>query len=54
MSKHALAKRIEEELDKAWNSENPLIRKEAEAQAQYYGERYKELTGHYYVRECKR
>ena len=54
MNKKHLIEMIEMNMDFAWNSEEKEIRDQGQQLAENYALQYKELTGHYYVRECKR
>ena len=54
MNKKHLETKIEEQLETAWNSPNPIKREQAQKLGEFYALQYKELTGHYYVREAKR
>lgn len=50
MSKTELISKIEEELDIAWNSHVPELRKEAQQEVIYYATKYWELYGEHYIR----
>lgn len=52
--KHKLEEKMEEALEIAWNSESETERNQAYQLTEFWALQYKQLTGHYYVRGCKK